>query len=176
MFLILFVIQPDGFAAPDFFPHVVAVKVKNKNFLISRLLLLYIIIHLTFEIYILYNHYLLLCAKFICCLNKCQIWDLVKPSASVTITVNSGVYSDSVRETFISLILTSQPLKFHRVYLFLCYQKRITTSLGYTLFCFLSFPCVPIYLCAFQETLLKGTYLWALGDIYCSFMPLSPVS
>lgn len=64
-----------------FFPF--AVKVKNKNFLISRLLLLYIVIHLTFEIYILYNHYLLLCAKFICYLNKCHIWDLVKLLASV---------------------------------------------------------------------------------------------
>lgn len=64
-----------------FFP--IAVKVKNKNFLISRLLLLYIVIHLTFETYILYNHYLLLCAKFICYPNKCQIWDLVKISASV---------------------------------------------------------------------------------------------
>lgn len=64
-----------------FFP--VAVKVKNKNFLISRLLLLYIVIQLTFETYILYNHYLLLCAKFICYLNKCQIWDLVKLVVSV---------------------------------------------------------------------------------------------
>lgn len=64
-----------------FFPF--AVKVKNKNFLISRLLLLYIVIHLTFEIYILYNHYLLLCAKFICYLNKCHIWDLVKLLALV---------------------------------------------------------------------------------------------
>jgi len=128
-------VQPDGFAAPHFFPPVVAVKVKNKNFCIF---LLYIIIHLTFETYILYNHYLLLCAKFICYLNKCQIWDPVKPLASVTITVNSGVYSDSVRETFISLILTIQPLKFHRVYLFLCYEKRVTTSPDHSLFCILS--------------------------------------
>lgn len=143
-------------------------KSRKKTCLISRLLLLYIIIHLTFKTYILYNHYLLLCAKFICYLNKCQIWDLVKPLASVTITVNSGVYSDSVREAYISLILTIQPLKFHRVYLFLCYEKRITTSLDHSLFLY-SFTVSPfIYL--LSKKLSSQEHISGLLEIFTALL------